>query len=223
MIGLVRDLDAVQARLTSDNITNVKLFYADMSDHQSLTKAASGVAEVTDGSLDHLIINAAYQPFDSWHYYLTEYVDKEELLKTEVFRSTDVNILGTIYAVNAFLPLIRNSDVKKVVSISSGHADMDLILDGGVAVSSVYSAIKAAGNVIMAKYAAELKSEGVKFLSLSPGYVLTGQPERKSHIYLRTRYSLTFRSYCRASSKGNGNGRTICKSISGVEGTYSPS
>jgi len=36
-----------------------------------------------------------------------------------------------------------------------------------------YATSKAAGNIIMAKYAAELKSEGVKTLSLSPGWVDT--------------------------------------------------
>ena len=34
-----------------------------------------------------------------------------------------------------------------------------------------YCTSKAAGNIIMAKYSAELKGEGIKTLSLSPGWV----------------------------------------------------
>ena len=36
-----------------------------------------------------------------------------------------------------------------------------------------YSVGKASGNIMMAKYAVELKAEGIKTLSLSPGWVAT--------------------------------------------------
>lgn len=164
----------MQAKLDSDNITGVKLLVADMEDAAALKRAASDVSSITGGKLDHLIVNGAYLT-DTWHLYPSEYTGKEEKLKSEVVRSVEINLLGNMYAINAFLPLIRAGNVKKIVSISSGHADLDLILDGHVAVSAIYSAIKAATNVMIAKYAAEYRSQGVKFLSLSPGYVNTDQ------------------------------------------------
>lgn len=183
VFGIIRDVKTVQAKLDSDNITGVKLLVADMEDAASLKEAASQVSSITGGKLDHLIINGAYMTADTWHYYPSEYSGKEDKLKSEVLRSVEINLLGNLYAINAFLPLVRASKHKKIVSISSGHADLDLILNGHVAVSGVYSAIKAATNVMIAKYAAEYRSEGVKFLSLSPGYVNTDQAAGKLLVF----------------------------------------
>lgn len=84
-----------------------------------------------------------------------------------------MNALGLVHTVQAFLPLIRKGSVKKVINISTGMADIDLINAVDVAVAGPYSASKAAANVVIAKYNAELKSEGILFLSISPGYVAT--------------------------------------------------
>lgn len=40
-----------------------------------------------------------------------------------------------------------------------------------------YAFSKTAGNILMAKYAAELKSQGIHTLSLSPGWVATDAGE----------------------------------------------
>lgn len=169
----------VESQLKKDNITNVSIVAGDLVNSQSLEDAAIATADITGGALDYLIINGAYLSEDNWHLEPTEFKGKEEYLKTDFFRSVETNVVGTMYAVNAFLPLIRKGTVKKIVAISSGHADMDLILDGGVSVSLIYSAAKAAMNVVIAKYGMELKPEGIKFLTLSPGYVATSQAARK--------------------------------------------
>ena len=84
-----------------------------------------------------------------------------------------VNLLHLMYAVNAFLPLIRNGHEKKIIYISSGLGDVNVTRTTEVAVQLGYAVSKASGNRIMAKYAAELKSEGIFTLSLSPGWVAT--------------------------------------------------
>lgn len=151
----------------------------DLEDNKSLEDAAAQASTVTNGALDHLIINGAYMTTESWHLDPTEFKGKEELLRKEFVRCAEINLAGNIFAINAFLPLIRKGNAKKIVSISSGHADPDLILEGEVTINVIYSAMKAALNVVIAKYAAELKHEGIALLSLSPGVVNTDQFPRK--------------------------------------------
>jgi NAD(P)-dependent dehydrogenase (short-subunit alcohol dehydrogenase family) len=57
---------------------------------------------------------------------------------------------------NALLPLILKGQEKKIVHISTGMADTDLVLKSGVSYAVPYSASKAALNLVVAKYAAEL-------------------------------------------------------------------
>lgn len=52
-------------------------------------------------------------------------------------------------------------------------ADVNLINESEVEVAGPYSASKAAANVVIAKYNAAHKNEGILFLSISPGYVAT--------------------------------------------------
>ena len=65
--------------------------------------------------------------------------------------------------------------VKKVITITSGHADLDFINGLEIEVSALYSASKAAMNVIVAKFNAQYKKDGVLFVSMSPGVVDVGQ------------------------------------------------
>ncbi len=64
--------------------------------------------------------------------------------------------------------------VKKVIAISSGHADLDFINNLEMENSALYAASKAALNVIVAKFNAQYKKDGVLFLSISPGMVEVG-------------------------------------------------
>lgn len=65
--------------------------------------------------------------------------------------------------------------VKKVISITTGLADLDLTNEGDVDFGALYAASKAALNIIVAKFSAQYKKEGVLFLSISPGVVDTGK------------------------------------------------
>lgn len=74
---------------------------------------------------------------------------------------------------NLFLPLLLKGEKKKVVFISSGLADLDLISNYEIEVSGPYSLAKAATNVVVAKFHAEYAKDGVLFMSISPGVVDT--------------------------------------------------
>ena len=69
--------------------------------------------------------------------------------------------------------MVRKGDMKKLIYITSGNGDHNFIRISEVPNLLGYCTSKAAGNIVMAKYAAELKGEGIKALSLSPGWVDT--------------------------------------------------
>lgn len=85
------------------------------------------------------------------------------------------NIIGNIHLFNLFLPLVMKGNIKKVITLSSGHADLDLINELDLEVSALYAAFKAALNVVVAKYNAQYKKDGVLFVSISPGVVEVGK------------------------------------------------
>ena len=100
--------------------------------------------------------------------------DKVEELEDVALKSFQTNVVGNIHLFHLFLPLVMKGKVKKVIAISSGHADLDLINDLEIETSALYSASKAAMNVIVAKFNAQYKKDGVLFVSISPGVVEVG-------------------------------------------------
>lgn len=61
VIGLVRDAAATRARLSADNVSNVHIVAADITDDKALREAAEEAKSfLGDAGLDVLINNAAY-------------------------------------------------------------------------------------------------------------------------------------------------------------------
>lgn len=150
-----------------------------MVDHKSLTIAAGEVSKVTDKSLDHLIVNGAYFGLETYFITPTEFIGQEDLLRRDFINSLDANVLGVIYSINAFIPLIRKGNAKKITVMSTGLADLELAQKANIAFSVLYSSTKAATNIVVAKYATELRGEGINLLALSPGVVNTATGPRK--------------------------------------------
>lgn len=178
MIGIVRSVDKVRAKLDADSISNVHIFAGDMADSSSLDKAALEVSNVTQ-SVDYLIVNGAYLSLKSFRLHPSEFKGREAALREEMIDSLDVNVLGVIYSINAFLSLVRKGSVKKITVISTGMADAEMVLAHDTPGSLIYASMKAAMNMVVAKYAVELKGEGIILLALSPGVVNTQEGEGK--------------------------------------------
>ena len=184
VFGIVRNPDnAINlASLTKLN-PNVHIIKGDVGSPEQLAAAATAVSEVTGGGLDILIHNAAAS--DPATFFLPPSqlpADTEGL--HEAFRDTlDTSVFGAIIVTNAFLPLVRQGIEKKIVHISSGMADVDMIRKAGIPYAVAYSAAKAALNVIVAKYAAELAPESIKVLALSPGWVDTYEGPSKCRSF----------------------------------------
>jgi len=106
----------------------------------------------------------------------TQFVGEEEFLRQDMIASVEVNILGVIYSINAFVPLLRKGGVKKIIAISTGLADSEMAVKTGNSRFLTYSTAKAGLNMVIAKYSQELKSEGFTALALSPGVVNTKPP-----------------------------------------------
>lgn len=83
------------------------------------------------------------------------------------------NLFSNIYTINAFLNLIRNGKEKKIIFTSSQSGSVEFTRLTGFASLLGYSVAKAAMNMTITKYAAELAPEGIKTLSLMPGWVNT--------------------------------------------------
>jgi NAD(P)-dependent dehydrogenase (short-subunit alcohol dehydrogenase family) len=161
VIGLVRNKGPTLTRLEKDGITNVSIVQADITDRDAL-------------ALDILINNAAVISENSAYKTLLD--DEPAALEEDLVSSFRVNVVGVAHTINLFLPLLRAGKEKKIITISSGMADTELISRFGIPIAAPYSISKAATNALVAKYHAALgKSEGLLFLALSPGLVDTGE------------------------------------------------
>lgn len=107
----------------------------------------------------------------TWH----SSADDPQTLIKDLQLSFEVNVIGVINTVNTFIPLVRKGQGKKVFTLSTGMADIDLINQVDIAIGAPYSISKGALNVAVAKYNALYQSEGILFMAISPGMVDTGE------------------------------------------------
>ncbi|KAL2060009.1 hypothetical protein VTL71DRAFT_9831 [Oculimacula yallundae] len=168
---------------------NIHIVVTDLSDTKKLAQAAAEVSQATAGSLDVLILNASSAGPDTSALTPSAFHGKDEDLVNEITENVQTNVISNIFTINAFLDLIRNSTEKKIVLISSQSGDIEFTRITGFANLMGYSAAKAAMNVVISKYAAELAQEGIKTVSISPGWVntdaakaVTGDPETRKFV-----------------------------------------
>ena len=89
-------------------------------------------------------------------------------------RLYQANAVANVHLFNLYMPMILKGSTKKIIAISSGHADIDLVPRYNLAVSGSYAVSKAALNMIVAKFSAEYRKHGVLVMSVSPGVADTG-------------------------------------------------
>ncbi|KAJ9143522.1 NAD(P)-binding protein [Pleurostoma richardsiae] len=174
VIGIVRSTGPLEEKIANElpGRKNIHVVYGDLVNLSSLKSAADSVSAITGGSLDVLIANAAIVKPD--FYSIDDPKQKWEDFDKDCLDSFNTNALGTIHLMALFVPLIRKGQLKKIVAISSGMADIDFILESGVRFQSPYAISKAALNLAIAKFHVEHAKEGILFMALSPGFVDTG-------------------------------------------------
>jgi NAD(P)-dependent dehydrogenase (short-subunit alcohol dehydrogenase family) len=173
VIGTVRSVDKAQEQIAADGLKNVHILHGDMDDHASLTAAAKKTAEIAGGVVDYLIVNGVYIPMSCLFNAADDYVGKEDLFLEELRQSMNTNVAGTLFAFNAFMPLVLKSSIKRVSAISSAAVDAKYMVEAEDPINVHYALSKAAVNTLVAKFAARYKQEGVLFVSISPGWVNT--------------------------------------------------
>ncbi|ROV87072.1 hypothetical protein VMCG_10900 [Cytospora schulzeri] len=176
-IGLVRNVAGTEKKVKAElgDRSNVHIVYADLTSHASLKQAAVDTAAVVgDRGVDYLIANAAYMSYFDGFDPIGALGNNPDELDKVAAAGFQANCVGNIHLFNNFIPLVKQGKVKKVIAITSGHADLDFINSLEVEVGALYAASKAALNVIVAKFNAQYKKEGVLFMSISPGVVDVG-------------------------------------------------
>lgn len=76
----------------------------------------------------------------------------QEELAANFSKSFATNVLGPILTTNAFLPLLRNGTLKKVITLDTGLAVPDLTLASGFPKLTAYSISKSALEMVNVKY-----------------------------------------------------------------------
>lgn len=166
------------------------ILQGDLVDSDSLVAAAAEVSKLTGGAVDHLIINGAYLPYQTAHRTPADWKGNEKEFMEEMDASIHANTVGVVYTINAFIDLVKSSSIKKVIVISSGMGDLDFVRETDIAASVTYAVSKAGANMIIAKYAALHKQDGVIFLALSPGFVQTAvEDPNNGKLFLATQRS----------------------------------
>ncbi|KIW01143.1 uncharacterized protein PV09_07429 [Verruconis gallopava] len=175
VIGMARDKAATEAKVSKEfPRKNIHILQGDLSDYASLKQAADKTAEITGGSLDYLIANAADLVGIEGIPPLGVLGQNPKLLEQQLLRTFKVNVIGNIHLVNLFMPLILNGNRKKVIHLATGLSDDDMTRKYGFDSQAAYSISKSAANTAMAKFSTEYAQDGVLFLNLSPGMVDSG-------------------------------------------------
>lgn len=117
-------------------------------------------------SIDVLINNAGI---------CTKDTNLQEIEMHEMLDSFIINAVGPLLMTKHFLPLIKKSNLKTIVSISSVLGSISQVLARGKQAETnyAYKTSKTALNMIMANVAVELYDEDIKILLIHPGHVAT--------------------------------------------------
>ncbi|KAK3388013.1 hypothetical protein B0H63DRAFT_542552 [Podospora didyma] len=174
VFALVRSPDsATKLKELSQENTNIHIIKADVTNPQSMIDAAAQISAISGDKLDVLIHNAVAYNQASAHLTPSQIPLDEEATHQMFGDALSTSLYGMIWATNAFLPLIENGTSKKIIHLSTALVDQDVTKKVGMAQQVDYVVGKAALNVLVAKYAVELESKGIKMLAIAPGWVDT--------------------------------------------------
>jgi NAD(P)-dependent dehydrogenase (short-subunit alcohol dehydrogenase family) len=157
--------DPERGRVAAEQV-GARPLVLDVTDDDSVQAAAGTVAEATGGVLDVLINNAGIAG---------TVLPAREMTASHVRDVYDVNVLGPVRMLHAFLPLLERSSSPVVVNVSSGLGSLTYSADPESAYSQLivpaYFSSKAALNMLTTQYAKAFPALRVN--SVDPGFTAT--------------------------------------------------
>ncbi|KAI1268815.1 hypothetical protein F5Y18DRAFT_372613 [Xylariaceae sp. FL1019] len=197
VVGIVRDKAVTDKKVAEElgDRRNIHIVEAQITDYESLKNTVELVSKLTGGSLDYIIGNAATT---AKNLAIGDLAQDRQVFLEEWNKIMNVNVIANIDLFTLFLPLIQKGKAKKVIYISTGMADIDMISEFQVWVDPLYSISKAAGNAVVAKFDAQYRKEGILFMSISPGLVATSMntaPTDPQEIEALTAMFKAFQAY----------------------------
>lgn len=137
-----------------------------VTDDASVQAAAQTVGEATGGVLDVLVNNAGISGGR---------IPAAEVTAAQIQEVHDVNVLGPVRMLHAFLPLLERSSSPVLVNVSSGLGSLAQAADADAAYASLivpaYRSSKAALNMLTLQWAAAFPAMRVN--AVDPGYTAT--------------------------------------------------
>ncbi|KAM0287330.1 hypothetical protein ACHAO9_007734 [Fusarium lateritium] len=175
IIGFVRNKKATEDKIQKElpGRTNIHTIQGEIQKYEDVKNLIDQTANITGGSLDYIIANAAVQSEWSAHSPFGVLGNEPQRLEEDMLESYMINTVGNVHLFNLAMPLILKGEAKKIIAISSGMADADLISQFSITDGPGYSMSKSALNVAIAKFDAEYRKQGVLFMAISPGLVAT--------------------------------------------------
>lgn len=153
---------------------NVELLILDIENTRSIQRAADKLTSEV-GRLDILVNNAGA---------IYEWVAPSQSDPALLRKTFETNYFGAVNVTQAMLPLLRKSDHKVIVNVSSTLGSSTLhgtpeSRNGGLINVLAYNSSKAALNSFTVLLAKELRSEGFRVNSVCPGYTATDLNQHK--------------------------------------------
>ena len=158
LVGVARkskDIDALRTQFAGN--PKVHILQADVTDGESIERMAGEVSAL--GLVpDLLVYNSGI---------LTEPRPFDRIQVDDLRESMEVNVIGAMRAMQAFLPLMRNIEGAVMVNVSSGWGLW------GSKGQSTYCASKHALEGLMKCVAEDVKEDSVSVVTVRPGVVYT--------------------------------------------------
>ena len=145
--------------LAKDKVDRIKILAMDVTDQASIARAAAALG---DAPIDLLINGAGIMGEPNQNVGNVDYLAWSHVL--------EVNTLGPLRVVEAFVDHLARSERKLVVTITSGMGSLADNTSGGWI---AYRSSKAAVNMVMRSAAIELTPRGISCVLVNPGWVRT--------------------------------------------------
>ncbi|KAF2104422.1 putative short-chain dehydrogenases/reductase [Rhizodiscina lignyota] len=139
----------------------LSLLQLDVTKEESIRAAVEQAQDLLPNGLDNFVSNAGVA---------TDMLSPFEAVDLKAFTAdVDFTLASTVRVILAFLPLIRKGSQKRIMAISSVLGSIEMAF-GMPGVANTYSTAKAALNMMMRKWAAVLKMEGIAAFVIHPGW-----------------------------------------------------